>query len=163
MGTTNAANIRAQFDASRAGLQTAFSAGDSDNGLTFDVSSLTTATAEALRSLEFVAPDDLELRVLGLSADHGAITNVVTCTLTQQDVGTVTTPTVYILDEDWVVSLTCSGSAEEEFARQAYMTTSGSRLMLKRGVAYKLTLATDGGTITRATGTIYWRVKRRTS
>ena len=163
MGTVSGADLRTAFDASRAGLQTSFAAGDSENGLSFQVLALTSALAEASRSLEFTAPDDCELLALGLSAAHLAISPTVTCTLTQADTGEDSAPTVYILDASWAVSLTLSGVTAEEFARQEFTTTTNARLMLKRGVTYKLTLSTTSGTISRATGVIYWRVKRRTS
>jgi hypothetical protein len=109
----------------------------------------------SLRSVDFTAPDDLELRVLRILVTHTAAVGDVTATLTVTD-----GDTAYLLDQTISISVaSLSGTAQASL--DCRTTTQAKRLRLLRGVRYRLTLST-AATVDVGQATLLLRSRRRT-
>jgi hypothetical protein len=109
----------------------------------------------SLRSVDFTAPDDLELRVLRVLVTHTAAVGDVTATLTVTD-----GDTAYLLDQTISVSVaSLNGTAQASL--DCRTTTQAKRLRLLRGVRYRLTLST-AATVDVGQATLLLRTRRRT-
>jgi hypothetical protein len=147
--------LRTDFDALTPSLDSNTLLGQEDFPLTLRVSSLAVAMDVSLRSVDFTAPDDLELRVLRVLVTHTAAVGDVTATLTVTD-----GDTAYLLDQTISVSVTSlNGTAQASL--DCRTTTQAKRLRLLRGVRYRLTLST-AATVDVGQATLLLRTRRRT-
>jgi hypothetical protein len=109
----------------------------------------------SLRSIDFTAPDDLELRVLRILVTHTAAVGDVTATLSVTD-----GDTTYLLDQTITKSVaSVNGTAQDTL--DCRTTTQAKRLRLLRGVRYRLTLST-AATVDVGQATLLLRTRRRT-
>ena len=154
-GTVTQTALRTDFDALTPSLDNNTLLGQEDFPLTLRVSSLAVAMDVSLRSVDFTAPDDLELRVLRVLVTHTAAVGDVTATLTVTD-----GDTAYLLDQTISVSVaSLNGTAQASLDCQT--TTQAKRLRLLRGVRYRLTLST-AATVDVGQATLLLRTRRRT-
>lgn len=154
-GTVTQAALRTDFDALTASLTTDALAGQADFPIALRVASLAVAMDVSLRSIDFTAPDDLELRVVRVLVTHTAAVGDVTATLTVTD-----GDTAYLLDQTITVSVaSVNGTAQASL--DCRTTTQAKRLRLLRGVRYRLTLST-AATVDVGQATLVLRTRRRT-
>ena len=154
-GTVTQTALRTDFDALTPLLDNNTLLGQEDFPLTLRVSSLAVAMDVSLRSVDFTAPDDLELRVLRVLVTHTAAVGDVTATLTVTD-----GDTAYLLDQTISVSVaSLNGTAQASL--DCRTTTQAKRLRLLRGVRYRLTLST-AATVDVGQATLLLRTRRRT-
>lgn len=153
-GTVTAAALIANFDDKSTTLTAQALLGRKDANMFHRRAALGAADNVSLRSVDFVAPDDLELRILRLTVLDGAAGRTVTGTLTQTD-----GDTSFLLDKTLSVSVTTViGTAQASLDKR---TTSGDRHRLLKGVRYRLTLSTSAGPVTAAQITAVLRTARR--
>jgi hypothetical protein len=154
-GTVTQTALRTDFDALTTSLSSDALAGQLDFPIPLRVASLAVAMDVSLRSVDFTAPDDLELRVLRVLVTHTAAVGNVTATLTVTD-----GDTAYLLDQTISVSVaSLSGTAQASL--DCRTTTQAKRLRLLRGVRYRLTLST-AATVDVGQATLLLRSRRRT-
>ena len=154
-GTVTQTALRTDFDALTLSLSSNTLLGQEDFPLTLRVASLAVAMDVSLRSVDFTAPDDLELRVLRVLVTHTAAVGNVTATLTVTD-----GDTAYLLDQTITVSVaSLNGTAQASL--DCRTTTQAKRLRLLRGVRYRLTLST-AATVDVGQATLLLRSRRRT-
>jgi len=154
-GTVTQTALRTDFDALTLSLSSNTLLGQEDFPLTLRVASLAVAMDVSLRSVDFTAPDDLELRVLRVLVTHTAAVGNVTATLTVTD-----GDTAYLLDQTISVSVaSLNGTAQASL--DCRTTTQAKRLRLLRGVRYRLTLST-AATVDVGQATLLLRSRRRT-
>jgi hypothetical protein len=154
-GTVTQTALRTDFDALTTSLSSNTLLGQEDFPLTLRVASLAVAMDVSLRSVDFTAPDDLELRVLRILVTHTAAVGDVTATLTVTD-----GDTAYLLDQTISISVaSLSGTAQASL--DCRTTTQAKRLRLLRGVRYRLTLST-AATVDVGQATLLLRSRRRT-
>jgi hypothetical protein len=154
-GTVTQTALRTDFDALTTSLSGNTLLGQEDFPLTLRVASLAVAMDVSLRSVDFTAPDDLELRVLRVLVTHTAAVGDVTATLTVTD-----GDTAYLLDQTISVSVaSLNGTAQASL--DCRTTTQAKRLRLLRGVRYRLTLST-AATVDVGQATLLLRTRRRT-
>ena len=154
-GTVTQTALRTDFDALTLSLSSNTLLGQEDFPLTLRVASLAVAMDVSLRSVDFTAPDDLELRVLRVLVTHTAAVGNVTATLTVTD-----GDTAYLLDQTITVSVaSLNGTAQASL--DCRTTTQAKRLRLLRGVRYRLTLST-AATVDVGQATLLLRTRRRT-
>ena len=116
--------------------------------------SLAAADDESTRSVYFSAPDDMEVRVLRVLATHTAGGITVTASIAQAD--DLLDYTMGAVCEQSVTSI--NGTAQ---ATLDLRTTTGRRIMLLRGVRYRVTVAAAGGTLDVGQATVLLRTRRR--
>jgi hypothetical protein len=154
-GTVTQTALRTDFDALTLSLSSNTLLGQEDFPLTLRVASLAVAMDVSLRSVDFTAPDDLELRVLRVLVTHTAAVGNVTATLTVTD-----GDTAYLLDQTITIQVaSIIGTAQETL--DCRTTTQARRLRLMRGVRYRLTLST-AATVDVGQATLLLRTRRRT-
>jgi hypothetical protein len=154
-GTVTQTALRTDFDALTTSLSSLTLLGQEDFPLTLRVASLAVAMDVSLRSVDFTAPDDLELRVLRVLVTHTAAVGNVTATLTVTD-----GDTAYLLDQTISVSVaSLNGTAQASL--DCRTTTQAKRLRLLRGVRYRLTLST-AATVDVGQAILLLRTRRRT-
>lgn len=149
-GTVTQANLRTDFDANTANLTSDAVVSSGDYPI-----SLRKASATGDTVYDFTAPDDLEVRALRVTAIHTTTGLTVTATL-QETNGDVDYTAGAVLSAS-VGSV--NGTAQ---ATTDYRTTTGTRVMLLRGVRYRLTLTVSGGTLTQGQATVILGTRRRT-
>lgn len=114
-----------------------------DHQMDMEVFSLTDTTAEALRTRDFVMADDAELRVFGVFKRGGGTPTTLTATLTAvgDDDGE------YLLGKTVSEVLAYAGTGSER-QRTAYTDTTGDRIWLKKGVRYRMQVASTNSVAT---------------
>jgi hypothetical protein len=145
-GTITAANLRAEFDASRAGFDALFalSAGVTQHSFV--------STGDG--SYEFTPAGDCELIGLGLDTTHTS--SLVTLTLTVEAAdGNV----LLRQNRVWSLAQTLSGGSGTERARAEFPSTD--RLTLRGGVTYRMTLTNSGAAVTTVVAFAEFGIERR--
>jgi hypothetical protein len=153
-GTISATTLKANFDDATARIDATSVAGRVDHPLTIRKASLAVADDVSVRSIVWTAADDAELRVLRVLADHS--TTGVTITAALEEANGDTDLTMGQAVNVSVASI--NGVAQ---ASLDLRTTTGRRIMLFRGVRYRLVLSAVGGTIDVAQATAVLRTRRR--
>lgn len=147
--------LRENFDALTPTLSTQAQAGQKDFVIPLTHPILKETTPAAERSVDFTAPDDLEIRALRVSLTETSAGGVVTVTLTQAD-----GDAAYLLNHTISVSATCVVGTVH--ATSDYRTTTGAvRLRLLRGVKYRLTAVMVGATGPQMSAALVLRSRRR--
>lgn len=163
-GTILSSELNTEFDAQRTTINTNASAAGKPFQYELEVKGLTNTTNVGLRTLDFVAPDDLEVRLFGLTSYSASNVPNTTATLTGIALdanGAVATTLTYM--SDLTVSLTIDQSATENNARTAFTTTSGNRFWLVKGASYRIQVSSDSATATtRTIAFLLVRAVRRT-
>lgn len=153
-GTITAAALKANFDAATATITSQMQLGQVDHAVVYRKGVLAAADAVQLRSVDFTAGDDYEARALRVLCTHTAAGRTVTATLTQTD-----GDTSVLMDTDITVSVaSINGTAQ---ASLDLRTTTGTRIMLFRGVRYRLTLSVDAATVDVGQVSLLLRTRRR--
>lgn len=164
-GVISKAELDTEFAANTAALTANALAGAKDWQVDIDVTGLAQGTAAAARQVDWTAPDDCELRVLGVSSfGNGAAGSTVTLALTCIDV-LEQAVTDALLGKTVATSHTSAVSATTETtSRQDYSSVSGERHFLLKGLTYRLTLTSTHATaLARAFGSMLLRGRRRAS
>ena len=157
-GTITAADLVQGFDDKTTTLTTQATDGEKDFPIYIRRVTLAAADDESLRVYDFTPASDYELRVMIVGAETTG-SGVVTLALTQADGGTE-----YLLDKTWSESVTISGGGIDWSRTDYYTDVSGDRLVLKKGVTYRLTLSLSTGTLGAnevAHGILWVRGRRR--
>lgn len=142
--TITASDLNTRQGANRAGLTAAAANRKRTLVVNKHVESMTSAAAKALEAtVTFTPDDDYELRALGIVARKvnagGGITLTLALTAADGDDD-------YVLEHTLTLTASVSGSGAEDVARTAYDDTAGTRVMLHKGVRYKLALTSDSAT-----------------
>jgi hypothetical protein len=154
-GATSAATLNANFDDATTRIDATMIAGRVDYPVHVRKATLAVADDVSVRSVMFTAPDDAEVRVLRVLSKHTTTGRTVTATLEQAD-----GDTSLMLGQTISVSVaSINGTAQ---ASLDLRTTTGTRIMLLRGVRYRLTLSTVGGSVDVGQATVLLRTRRRT-
>jgi hypothetical protein len=154
-GTTDADVLTQNFNDARTRVEATMIAGRVDYPIHVRKASLAAADDVSLRSVAWTSADDAEVRVLRVLATHTAGGITVTATLEQFD-----GDTAFMMDAAVTVSVaSVNGTAQ---ASLDLRTTTGRRIMLLRGVRYRLTLSATGGTLDVGQATVLLRTRRRT-
>lgn len=133
-GTVTATALRTDFDQHRATLKANARVGRKDQTRVMRTTgTLTAATALSLRTYAWTQTDDQELRLLMI---RGTTDGAATITLTL---------TVDNLDDTFLSKQTCTatvtaGGASTVDGRTSFITTTGVRLRLLKGVRYRMTV-----------------------
>jgi hypothetical protein len=154
-GATSATTLNANFDDATTRIDATMVAGRVDYPIHVRKGTLAVADDVSLRSVAWTAADDSEVRVLRVLATHTTTGIDVTATLEQAD-----GDTAFMMDAAVTVSVACiNGTAQ---ASLDLRTTTGRRIMLLRGVRYRLTVSAAGGTVNVGQATVLLRTRRRT-
>jgi len=154
-GTVSASVLRANFDDKTTRIDATAVAGQVDYPVHVRKGTLAVADDVSVRSVSFTAPDDMELRVLRVLCTHTTTGVTVTASIEQAD-----GDTQLMMDATVSVSVaSINGTAQ---ASLDLRTTTGRRIMLLRGVRYRLTVTATGGTATVGQATALLRTRRRT-
>lgn len=154
-GATSATTLNANFDDKTTTIDANAIAGRVDHPVHVRRGSLAVADDVSLRSVYWTAPDDMEVRALRVLATHSAGGLTVTATLSEAN-GLVD----LMMGVDPTVSVaSINGTAQ---ASLDLRTTTGRRIMLLRGVRYRLSVSVVGGTVDVGQATVLLRTKRRT-
>lgn len=100
--------------------------------------------------------DNFELVAMQLNVEGATASDVHTFTLSVYGGGGAE----YLLDKTVSVSVTSTGTGRED-AGQNYDSTTGDKLMLRRGVPLLLALSTDSAGVDYLQGTLILRSRRR--
>ena len=146
--------LRDNFDDKTTRIDAVAAVGQVDYPVFVRKASLAAADDESLRSVYFSAPDDMEVRVLRVLATHTAGGITVTASIAQAD--DLLDYTMGAVCEQSVTSI--NGTAQ---ATLDLRTTTGRRIMLLRGVRYRVTIAAAGGTLDVGQATVLLRTRRR--
>lgn len=153
-GTVAASRLRENFDDKTTRIDAVAAVGQVDTPAFVRKASLAAADDESLRSVYFTAPDDMEVRVLRVLAAHTAGGITVTASITEAN--DLLDYTMGAVCEQSVTSI--NGTAQ---ATLDLRTTTGRRIMLLRGVRYRVTIAAAGGTLDVGQATVLLRTRRR--
>lgn len=154
-GTITSAALRDNFDDKTTRIDAIAAVGQVDTPIFVRKAALAAADDESLRSVWFTAPDDMEVRVLRVLATHTAGGITVTASIAQAD--DLLDYTMGAVVEQTVASI--NGTAQ---ATLDLRTTTGRRIMLLRGIRYRVTIAATGGTLDVGQATVLLRSRRRT-
>lgn len=155
-GVVDASTLKTDFDQRTTPLSNQAVLGIVDHDVFHRVAAMATG-AGVLNFLDWMSPDDNELRVIRIRVEHSAASRVVTATLTQTD-GDAS----FLVDQTFVATVTSVNGTVE--ATADFRTVTGKRARLLRGVRYRLTLAVDAGaTINVVQGTVVVRTRRRSA
>ncbi len=150
----NGDNIQDEYDALITALNAQALDGQNDFCIPLNVPALTNATTVPASSVDFTAPDDLELRTLRLSTT-GVVGPTVTATLTVTD-----GDSSYLLEHAVSVSVvSIAGTAHGNV--DARSTTQAIRVRLLRGVRYRLAVTSNSATATAVSAAVVLRTRRR--
>jgi hypothetical protein len=153
-GTITASALNANYDDKTTRIDAAAILGRVDFPISVRRASLAVANDVSVRSVMWTAPDDAEVRVLRVLCTHSTTGLTVTATLSQAD-----GDTAFMMGTDPSVSIaSINGTAQ---ATLDMRTTTGRRIMLLRGVRYRLAIAVVGGTANVGQGTVVLRTRRR--
>lgn len=157
-GTVTAATLRSNFDDATAQLTTNSIAGRKDWTHTLRLTTLTTGLALSLRTVAFTMFDDAEVRVFFLRVTDTAAGATVTATLTQDEGATE-----FLLDNTVSISVAAiNGTVDSRSSSEDdFRTTTGPRFTLKRGVRYRLTVATAAADVGVTIVGLQLRTRRR--
>ena len=154
-GTTSAPTLNANFDDATARIDATMVAGRVDYPVTVRKGTLAVADDVSVRSVTFTAPDDMELRVLRVLCTHTTTGVTVTAALEQAD-----GDAAFMMDQTISVDVaSINGTAQ---ASLDLRTTTGTRIMLLRGIRYRLKVTASGGTATVGQAAALLRTRRRT-
>jgi len=154
-GTTSASVLNANFDDATTRIDATMVAGRVDYPVHVRKATLAVADDVSVRSVAFTATDDMELRVLRVLCTHTAGGITLTATIEQAD-----GDAAFMMDQTISVSVaSINGTAQ---ASLDLRTTTGRRIMLLRGVRYRLRVAAVGGTADVGQATALLRTRRRT-
>lgn len=142
------------FDDKTTRIDAVAAVGQVDTPVFVRKASLAAADDESLRSVYFSAPDDMEVRVLRVLATHTAGGITVTASIAQAD--DLLDYTMGAICEQSVTSINGTTQATLDLR-----TTTGRRIMLLRGVRYRVTIAAAGGTLDVGQATVLLRTRRR--
>jgi len=160
--TITAANLDAACESNITALTTAAQARAKDFQIGLEVEALaTTGIIEALRSVEFVPEDDMELRTVAAqvrTSDTTPSTTTVTLEIVTDDAGTADDE--YMLEETVTASVTHSAAGTHD-ARTSYELATGTKIFLLKGIRYRLIVSTSAGTHTKVQFWLTARVKTR--
>lgn len=161
-GTVSASALNNNADDKTSALSSQATAGQKDYQETLRVETLVAATVVALRTHTFTPQDDCEVRMMFAngSADAGSRTMTVTLTVTS---GTTYLHTKFLVDNTITASVTSAGAGATDTRPTSLdlRTTTGTRIRLKKGVRYTLTVSTDAGTYTGVCAGLQLRTIRR--
>ena len=132
--------LNANFDDKTATLKANALLGGKDWTFHFRWPAVLAGSDESLRSVAFTAPDDLELRDVGVTSVDTTAARTASVALTV-DGG----------DDDYLLETTVSVSVTTVIGtahgtRSDYRTTTGTRVRLLKGVRYRLTATQSAGT-----------------
>lgn len=154
-GTTDADVLNANFDDATTRIDATMVAGRVDYPVHVRKGTLAVADDVSVRSVTFTAPDDMELRVLRVLCTHTTTGITLTAAIEQAD-----GDTAFMMDQTISVDVaSINGTAQ---ASLDLRTTTGRRIMLLRGVRYRLKITAAGGTADVGQATALLRTRRRT-
>jgi hypothetical protein len=153
-GTIAATTLNANFGDKTTRIDAVAAVGQVDYPVFVRKASLAAADDISLRSVYFTAPDDAEVRVLRVLATHS--TTGITVTASIAEASGLVDYTMGAVCEQAVASI--NGTAQ---ATLDLRTTTGRRIMLLRGVRYRVTVAAAGGTLDVGQATVLLRTRRR--
>jgi len=154
-GTITESALNDNYDDKTTRIDAAAILGRVDHPITVRRASLAVANDIAVRSVMWTAPDDAEVRVLRVLCTHSTTGLTVTATLDEAN-----GLTDFMMGENPTVSVaSINGTAQ---ASLDLRTTTGKRIMLLRGVRYRLSVAVVGGTADVGQATVVVRTRRRT-
>lgn len=161
-GTISASDLNSNFNEELAAMATNMARSGKDLQYDLDVRDILSTTDISLRSMDFVAPAQLELRAVSVVVwNPDATPRVVTGTLTAVDDSGTAVPK-YLLNQTVSVSVTANSAAEFTGTRANYQTSTGTKIFLNKGVVYRLTLSVDvASAVDRAVLTIVCRNRWR--
>jgi hypothetical protein len=162
-GTISAADLNTNFNDKTSTLITNATLGQKDFQVdleAFDVDN--TSARVPYQTLDFTAPDDLELRVMGLFLNSASAVPLITLTLTAIDIDQ-NSASVYLLDQ--TVTVTCQAVVGEANAtRDDRQASSTTKIFLKKGITYRMRMTSSSATVVDyAQAFIYCRTRRRRS
>lgn len=153
-GVIAAADLRDNFDDKTTRIDAVAAVGQVDWPVFVRKGTLAVADDESTRSVYFSAPDDMEVRVLRVLCTH--TTTGVTVTASIAEANDALDYTMGAVCEQAVASI--NGTAQ---ATLDLRTTTGRRIMLLRGVRYRVTVTASGGTADVGQATVLLRTRRR--
>lgn len=157
-GTVEASDLLNNYDDLTSTLAANAILGQCDQPIFVFVRSLAAATALSLRTVAFALQDDAEVRICYGYGTADAIGRLLTVTLAV-DNGDAT----YLVNNTITATVTSAGAGltHTRPTLTDLTDTAGTRVRLKKGVRYRLTVSTDAGTYTDAVGGIVLRSVRR--
>lgn len=159
-GTISASSLNSHFS----GKFTDLNASPTNKDFQYDIEvfDLASSLGVGLRTLDFTVPDDLELRVVGMTLYSASAVPTATLTLTAIDIDQ-NSASAYLLDQTISISkqaVVGSTSATRD-DRQASTTT---KIFLKKGITYRIQLSSNSATvIDRVHAFVYARARKRRS
>ena len=157
-GTVEASELLNNYDDLTSTLAANAILGQCDQTIFAFVRSLAAATALSLRTVAFTLQDDAEVRILyGYgTADAGSRLLTVTLAVDNGD-------STYLVDHTLTATVTSAGAGitHTRPTLTDLRTTTGTRVRLKKGVRYRITVSTDAGTYTDVCAGVQLRTVRR--
>ena len=154
-GVVSLSELRTDFDAQTASLTTNASAGQKDQTRFFRRTTLLTTDALNIRTTAWVMPDDMEGRVFALRVTDTAAGATVTATV-EVDGG----DTRFLVDNTVSISVAAINGTVD--SRTDFRTVTGVRFRFKKGVRYRITVATVGADVGVVVCAMQMRSVRRT-
>lgn len=151
-GTILSTELNTEFDAQRTAMNANAAAAAKPFQYELEVKGLTNTTNQGLRTLDFTAPDDLEVMLFALTSYSASNVPNTTATLTGIALdaeGQVVTTLTYM--SDLTVSLTIDQNAAENNTRTGFTTVSSTRFWLVKGATYRIQISSDSATATTRT------------
>lgn len=157
-GTIEASELLNNYDDLTSTLAANAILGQCDQTIFVFVRSLVAATPLSQRTVAFTPQDDAEVRICYGYGTADAAGRLLTVTLAV-DNGDAT----YLGDNTVTATVTSAGAGitHTRPTLTDLRTTTGTRIRLKKGVRYRLTVSTDAGTYTDACAGVQLRTVRR--
>lgn len=157
-GTIEASELLNNYDDLTSTLAANAILGQCDQPIFVFVRSMTSATVVSLRTVAFTLQDDAEVRICyGYgTADAGSRLLTVALEVDSSDA-------TYLVNHTITATVTSAGAGltHTRPTLTDLTDTTGTRVRLKKGVRYRLTISTDAGTYTDVVGGIVLRSVRR--
>lgn len=157
-GTVTAATLNANFNDANAAINSQAVLGQVDMGVFHKVLLLAASATPAVTDfVDFIPQDDYTIEWIRVYATDATAGQIVTASLTVAN-----GDTTFLCDQTVSKSVTTTAGGVVQ-ATLDLRTVTGVRVRALRGVPYRLSLATDTGTIDEARAIVGLRSLRRTS
>lgn len=163
-GTILKSELDTEFAANTSALTTNAKAGAKDWQVDLDLRTLLDTTNVGKRTVDFTAPDDCELRVMGFSAfgdGSGSASTTLTLSCVDSSGAALTDP---LLGKtiDITASVASGATTETNATRDDYQASTGDKHFLRKGNTYRLQVATASTVgLARFHGYVLLRSRRR--
>ena len=157
-GAISAADLNTNFADKQSTINTNAQSHAKDIAYRLQVLALSSATSVGARTLDITVADDCELRTLALwVASPDATSRTATATLTAIDATEADISDVYLLGQTVSVSKAMSSGTTGNATRTDYTPTTSTKVVLIKGITYRLQLSGTASAFTACVATLVVR------